>query len=230
MAATLAEALLEFQADPPVLTKNKAGHQSKYADLVQVNEKVLARLNELGVIFTSKPTLLDDGKFALEYELKHVASDTTDGGRYPLKLADNPQAMGSAITYARRYVLQALTGVAAEDEDDDGQAASGRRTAQRANQTRQRPSGDDQPTIRRAARPAPAGPPLPGENPGGITDAQQRKLHACLRDIGKSDRDAALTYIGGLIGRAITTTRDLTVAEATQVIDHMVKQTEAGDR
>ena len=45
-AATLAEALAEFQASPPTLTKNKAGHQSKYADLVQVNAQVLARLNE----------------------------------------------------------------------------------------------------------------------------------------------------------------------------------------
>lgn len=36
----------------------------------------------------------------------------------------DPQAQGSAITYARRYALVAVLGVVA-DEDDDGEAASG---------------------------------------------------------------------------------------------------------
>ncbi|NIL65028.1 ERF family protein [Salinispora arenicola] len=95
-------ALAEFQAKPPTLTKNKAGHQSKYADLVQVNEQVLARLNELGIVYTCAPTLADEGKFVLAYELVHVASGERLTGRYPLKLSENPQQMGSAITYARR--------------------------------------------------------------------------------------------------------------------------------
>jgi hypothetical protein len=34
-----------------------------------------------------------------------------------------PQAMGSAITYARRYALSAIVGIA-PDDDDDGNAAS----------------------------------------------------------------------------------------------------------
>lgn len=219
MATNLDEALLEFQADPPVLTKNKAGHQSKYADLVQVNEKVLARLNSLGVIFTTAPTRLDDGQFVLEYELKHVASQTTKGGRYPLKLADNPQTMGSAITYARRYILQALTSTAAEDEDDDGQAASGRRTAQRAQQTRREQPAAERPTAQRAPRPA--GPPLPGERPDGITQPQQSLLHVLLGKAGKSQREAGLGYISDVLEREITSTKELSKGDAKRVIDHL---------
>lgn len=219
MATNLDEALLEFQADPPVLTKNKAGHQSKYADLVQVNEKLLSKLNGLGVIFTSAPTRLDDGQFVLEYELKHVASQTAKGGRYPLKLSDNPQQMGSAITYARRYVLQSLTSVAAEDEDDDGQAASGRRTAQRATQPRQQPRPDAEPAQPRAQRAAPAAPPpLPGET-AGITEPQKRRIFALLGDRGITDRDKRLAGISKVIGRQIDSTNDLTRDEAARVID-----------
>jgi len=222
MPATLAEALLELQASPPVLTKNKAGHQSKYADLVQVNEQVLSRLNELGVTWSCLPTLTDEGKFVLEYELEHVASATKKSGRWPLKLSDNPQQMGSATTYGRRYALLAVTGIAAEDEDDDGRAAAaGGRTAQR--QQRPQPAPAGQATTQRAQRPAATPPPLPGEKAGGITEAQQRKLHASLRDAGH-DRAGGLAFISAAIKRDITTTSELTVAEASTAIDALAKQ------
>lgn len=231
---SLDEALAIFQADPPTLVKDKKGQvgnqKTKYADLVQVNAVVLSALNKLGVVYKTKPTLrAEDPKFVLAYELKHVPSDTKETGEYPLKLSENPQQMGSAISYARRYVLLALTGVAAEDEDDDGQTASGR-YAQR--QQRQSAPAEGGQTAQRAQRPASrsAQPPLPGEQPagrsagGGITDAQQRKLHASLRDAGKADRDEALAYISDVIGRDITSTRELTTAEASRVIDSFAKQ------
>lgn len=225
MAATISEVLLELQADPPVLVKDKKGQvgnqKTKYADLVQVNEQVLSRLNKLGVIYTCTPTLDDEGKFVLAYELEHVESKTSKTGRYPLKLADNPMQMGSAITYARRYVLLAITGIAAEDEDDDGHGAAGHRTAQRQ-QRHQPPTA--QPTTQRAQRPAANQPPLPGEKqPGGITEAQQSKLHASLRAAGL-DRAGGLARVSEAIGRDITTTSELTAAEASTAIDALAKQ------
>jgi hypothetical protein len=42
---------------------------------------------------------------------------------FPLPMPMTPQAMGSAITYARRYSLVAFLGLVA-DEDDDGNAGS----------------------------------------------------------------------------------------------------------
>lgn len=221
MAANISEVLLELQADPPVLVKDKKGQvgnqKTKYADLVQVNEQVLSRLNKLGVIYTCTPTLDDEGKFVLAYELEHVESKTSKTGRYPLKLSENPMQMGSAITYARRYVLLAITGIAAEDEDDDGRAASGHRTAQRAQQP-QRPA-PEQPTAQRGQRPA--GPPLPGEHPDGITQAQQSLLHVLLGQVGKAQREAGLGYISGVLDREITTTKELTKSDAKRVIDHL---------
>lgn len=216
---TLAEALLMLQANPPLLKKNKIGHNARYADLVQVNAEVLARLNQLGVIYTCAPTL-EDGHFVLEYELRHVRSGETRGGRYPLKLSENPQQMGSAITYARRYVLLSLTGVAAEDEDDDGQAASGR-YARRA--TRPAPTADRPVATAQRSRPPVGGPPpLPGEETtGGITDVQVRKLHALLREAGIGTRTEGLAYISDVLDKRIDTTKALTKHEAARVIDRL---------
>ncbi|WP_229401941.1 ERF family protein [Micromonospora okii] len=230
---TLDEALLAFQADPPTLVKDKSGQvgnqRTRYADLVQVNAVVLSALNKLGVVYKTRPIVRDvEPRFVLAYELRHVASGTAEAGEYPLKLSENPMQMGSAITYARRYVLLALTGVAAEDEDDDGQSASGR-YAQRAEQRRRPPAAGGGATAQRAHRPRQAGPALPGEQPtagragGGISEPQQRKLHASLRDAGKADRASALAYISDVVGHEITSTGDLTGAEASLVLDRLAQ-------
>ncbi|MFV2094857.1 ERF family protein [Micromonospora sp. LOL_014] len=208
------EALLALQADPPVLTKNKNGHQSRYADLVQVNREVLSRLNALGVVWSCLPTLTDEGKFVLDYALVHVASGSKICGQWPLKLSENPQQMGSATTYGRRYALLAVTGIAAEDEDDDGQAASGRQVAQRRQQAR--------PTARRASGPAPA---LPGE------DKARGKMFALLREADLGDRDAGLAFIGEALARPVESTKDLTGDEVSTVIDRLtayLEQSEPG--
>jgi hypothetical protein len=221
------EALAVFQADMPTLVKNRdgqAGNQkTKYADLEQANEVVLSRLNALGVIYVCTPTLLDDGKFVLAYELKHVPSDTAKVGRWPLKLSENPQHMGSATSYGRRYVLLAVTGVAAENEDDDGDAASGRQTAQRRQpQARTAPGGR---TAQRAPRPARgAPPPLPGEDPDGPVGADQHgHMRALWRELGydgDENRDQRLAITAKILGLPdLESSADLTRAQADTVID-----------
>lgn len=52
-----------------------------------------------------------------------------------------------------------------------------------------------------------------------ITEPMMRKLHAALRDKGLGDRELGLVHISGILGREITTTKDLTRAEAGRVID-----------
>lgn len=62
-----------------------------------------------------------------------------------------------------------------------------------------------------AVNPEPAG--------AAITAPQQRKLHALLNETGRGDRDIALVWISGVIGRELTTTKDLSKREAGLVID-----------
>lgn len=128
--ASLAEALAGFQAELPHVDKeNRATIRSdkgmsftySYADLADLSPKVLPLLAKHGLSFSAKPTLDDTGRFVLVYTLRHVSGES-DGGVYPLG-SGTPQQVGSLITYARRYALLAVTGVAPGGEDDDGQAA-----------------------------------------------------------------------------------------------------------
>lgn len=219
---SLDEALLMLQSHPPVLVKDKKGQvgnqKTKYADLLQVNEVVLARLNGYGVLYACEPHLLDDGKFVLKYQLLHVASGTDRSGHYPLKLSDNPQSMGSAITYARRYALLAVTGIAAEDEDDDGQHANGRATAQRAQRQRQAPAAEGTAQTAQRSRPA-SGPALPGDD--RITEPQMRKLQATFAEKGYTTPDDKKAFLVNVIGHELASTRELTKDEARKAIDRL---------
>jgi hypothetical protein len=122
---SLAQALAAFQLELPRLGKSSTAdagtYKYRYADLAEVSTLVLPLLAKQGLSFSSKPTIDESGRFVLAYVLRHTSGDE-DSGSYPLPTA-SPQQVGSAITYARRYVLCAVTGIA-PDEDDDGQAAA----------------------------------------------------------------------------------------------------------
>jgi hypothetical protein len=221
------EALAAFQMEMPTLIKNKDGQvgnqKTKYADMEQVNEVVLTKLSALGVIYVCMPTLDDDGKFVLSYELKHVPSDTKKAGRWPLKLSENSQQMGSATTYGRRYVLLCLTGVATED--DDGASASGQPPAvqRRARPARAEAPADGQ-TVQRTQRVSDA-PPLPGEDvdPDAVTRPQTTKLAMQFGDLEVTDRNHRLALMTDMMGRPITSINDLTKREASAAIDAIDK-------
>ena len=131
--AKLFAALAGVQADLPRIAKDadakipgkdgKQGYAYKYADLADVAEAVMPLLGKHGLAFTAKPTM-DDGMFGLAYSLVHESGEK-DAGFYPLPdpRSTPPQQVGSAITYARRYCLCAVTGVAPNGDDDDAGAA-----------------------------------------------------------------------------------------------------------
>lgn len=125
MADTLAAALAKFQSELPHLNKgntaNTGTYSYRYADLADVSTLVLPLLGKHGLSFSAKPTLDETGRFVLEYTLRHEAGEC-DTGRYPLNASGTPQQIGSSITYARRYALCSVTGIA-PDEDDDGAQA-----------------------------------------------------------------------------------------------------------
>jgi hypothetical protein len=135
--ATLAEALAMLQADMPTVGKDntakvkseRTGQQYtyNYADLADCSRAILPKLGALGLSFTAAPSMTENG-FGLSYTLLHAGSAESFGGFYPLPDPNRakPQEMGSAITYARRYSLCAVTGLAPDNDDDDAAAASQR--------------------------------------------------------------------------------------------------------
>lgn len=120
------KALVAFQKELPSVSKGntaKAGSFSyKYADLTDVTEKIMPLLSKHGLAFYAAPTMSGD-RFVLAYGLVHISDDHVITGEYPLPSHGSPQEIGSAITYARRYSLVAVTGVAPGGDDDDAAAA-----------------------------------------------------------------------------------------------------------
>jgi hypothetical protein len=126
MASELAAALAKVQAELPAITKGETGEVKKdgkllytygYADLAAVSAVILPLLGKHGLAFTAWPTL-DDGRFVLSYTLLHESGEER-AGTYPLPASGTPQQIGGNITYARRYCLCAVTGVAPGGEDND---------------------------------------------------------------------------------------------------------------
>jgi hypothetical protein len=122
----LAKALAAVQQDLPVISKEQTAdtgtYSYEYADLTAISKPLLKLLGEHGLSFLAKPTL-QDGAFVLAYSLLHTSGEREDG-LYPLPMGGNPQSIGSAISYGRRYCLCAVTGVARGGSDDDGVAAA----------------------------------------------------------------------------------------------------------
>lgn len=121
----LAAALAKAQGAIKGATKDTKNDffKSKYADLASVWDACRDQLaaNGLSVIQT-----MDDAERGITVvtTLAHSSGQWIRGRLTMRPVKDDPQGVGSAITYARRYALAAMVGVA--PEDDDGNAASGR--------------------------------------------------------------------------------------------------------
>jgi hypothetical protein len=103
--------------------------KSKYADLAHVVEGVTPALNEAGVGVLQFPSY-DGDLVGVTTTLLHESGSSVTGTLHLRPTKSDPQGCGSAITYARRYALLAITGCA--PEDDDGNAASQRHPLQNA--------------------------------------------------------------------------------------------------
>jgi hypothetical protein len=96
--------------------------KSAYADLNSVREACLPALNANGIAVL-QPIVQIDGKNFVKTLLLHESGESIEGLTEILFAKQNdPQAQGSGITYARRYGLQSLVNIGAED--DDGNKAS----------------------------------------------------------------------------------------------------------
>jgi hypothetical protein len=125
----LAKALVAFQKELPKVGKDKtatvptkAGGSYKYtyADLGSLTHTVLPLLNKHGLSWVTFGRITEGGGYELVGMLLHTSGESLTGA-LPI-YGRQPQEIGSAVTYNRRYLLGCMTGVVTED-DDDGKAA-----------------------------------------------------------------------------------------------------------
>jgi hypothetical protein len=126
IAAALALAQGQLTNPPKTKTAHVGKYKYRYADLAEIIEHVRPTLAKHELAFVQL-TARGEGSNTLVTRLLHKSGQYLES-TYPLPAQAAAQEMGSAITYARRYSLCAILGIAA-DEDDDGSKATEAPTA-----------------------------------------------------------------------------------------------------
>lgn len=142
LQSNLSAALARVQSQLPRLGKGETGkvsgknkdgeyfsYEYSYADLASVSRAIFPLLGAQGLAFTAFPTVIERN-LVLRYYLLHESGERMTGD-YPLT-GSTAQQIGSSITYARRYCLCAVTGIAPDEDDDAAQADGQRETEQEA--------------------------------------------------------------------------------------------------
>lgn len=220
----LAKALAAFQSEAPAIAKNKTAsirsdkgsYSYSYADLADIAEQAYPIMAKNGLAFTAIP---DHG--VLTGMLIHESGEYVSGS-LPIS-GSRMQEIGSSLTYCRRYLLGCLTGIVTDDDEDGAIANSAKpRAAKKAAAPRRDPAIAER-IDKMGSEPERQAAPL-----GGRTEKQAKMLAVQMKQAGLTDRDEALSYFSGLIGRQLESTKDLTVAEASKVIDTLVDANKQG--
>lgn len=118
----LATALAKAQGEIEGAKKNSANpfFKSKYADLAECWDACRGPLAKNGLCLFQNP-IVQEGKVVVEGLLMHSSGEWLKGQLDMAPKAFDPQSIGSTITYARRYQLCAMVGIAPEDDDGEGE-------------------------------------------------------------------------------------------------------------
>jgi len=116
---------------------------SSYADLASVRDAIREPFAANGLSVMQLPAA-EGQKVTITTMLAHKSGEWVSSDLTMTAKDASPQAIGSAITYARRYALSAIAGVA--PEDDDGEGAEGRTTATAKKTSAPKQAGTAKPT------------------------------------------------------------------------------------
>lgn len=120
------DAFAQFQSIAPTITKNKEGHNSKYAPLGDIAKTIQTSLRECGLSFRFE--IQDEGALIT---VRCIVSHR-DGHSESTSMTSEPdtsgskngiQSRGSTVTYLQRYSLIGALGLTTADADMDGRIA-----------------------------------------------------------------------------------------------------------
>lgn len=128
-------ALLKAQQEFPTLVKDATNpaFRSRYATLGAVQEAAFPVLHKHGLVVLQsvRTEVTEIGLVvyvgATLYHVESGENTVQELGLSPSR--PDPQGVGSAITYGRRYLLMTLLGLAADDDDGNGASLPGPRMA-----------------------------------------------------------------------------------------------------
>jgi hypothetical protein len=121
----IASAIVKAQGELNAVSKDGTNphFRSKYATLQNIVESCRDTLRKHGLAVVQTFSETDGTYINLDTTLLHESGEWIAGTFTMTPTKHDPQGMGSATTYARRYALSAILGIVTDD-DDDGNASS----------------------------------------------------------------------------------------------------------
>ena len=217
----LAKALAKFQADikDPARDKDNPYFKSKYVALDGLLDAVRPVLAANGLSFIQSP--VSNGQdMGVATLLMHDSGEWIESDPFMLHAVKNdPQAGGSAITYARRYSLSAVLGVAWDDDDDANVATKGHQS--RSNAQNAPAKGDCTKAGRQAEKTASSSSQTP-KKPTSVDDYYQLVI-----DWARANE--AVMFIGPLLKAKFNKGhfKELSLAEAKAFYENIGKLVDA---
>lgn len=115
-------AICQGELENATKDSNNPFFKSKYADLAEVINAAKLPMSKNGLSIIQLPTF-QPGIVSVKTILGHKSGQFIESTISTPIVKQDPQSIGSAITYMRRYSYSAIIGIA--QEDDDGNKASG---------------------------------------------------------------------------------------------------------
>ena len=203
----LVKALCKAQEQFVNPSKNQVNpfHKNKYADLTAIIDTVRKPLASNGLAFIQTPEM--DGELVnLTTTLFHTSGQYISFCFKAKAEKNGIQGIGSLITYAKRYSLTSLLGIAPEGDDDDGEATK--------QEVKQQPQQKQQPQNNGNNKPS---------------KEQMGKLHAIIKELG-IEREAGLGIMTDVCERKINSSKELNKYEISKVIDFLEHQLKAKEK
>lgn len=200
----LFEALAKAQGElkPAVLDMVNPHFNSKYASLTSCQDAYREPLSKNGLSIVQQVYTGKEGYY-IRTTLGHSSGQWMSNVFKLLLDKQNMQGLGSAVTYARRYGINALVGLV-DIEDDDGNGASPRPgekpnaaasakpdTASKTPAKSAGPSSNESKKIETPAKPAPA------NNHAPATADMQNEIIELLIDRGIAESELTLVLVNG---------------------------------
>lgn len=213
--------IVQGKLKPVALDTTNPFFKSEYASYQACRVEAQPHLAEAGLAVFHVPCILPDGRPALECFLTHKSGQWMSG-IYPLNPVKNdPQSLGSATTYAKRYSFKAMVGLFDKEDDDGNAATQGPKTE--SPKPPPPPPGKAAP-ARRDDEPPPHGeavsrrPAPPPGGHGGPTEKQLSRLWAIAR-AGGWERPQVHQYIETMFN--VKSTSELSKAQYDNVCGYM---------
>lgn len=114
----------------PLKDANNPFFKSKYVPLENVVEAITESASKNGLSFTQFPSSDEAGNVTVGTLVMHNSGEWIEYDPIKMKPVKNdPQSIGSAITYAKRYALSAIFGITSDPDDDGNEATQTKKQA-----------------------------------------------------------------------------------------------------